>query len=113
MEDPDFTDHLYVYGSDKIHIEALVTESPALGSKLHPDLDYIKAEVIWAARAEMARSVEDVLARRLRALFLDARASLEIAPEVARLLAAELGKDTAWQKDQVNQFTALARGYMV
>ena len=57
--------------------------------------------------------MEDVLARRTRALILDARASREIAPEVARLLAGELGHDAAWQADQVRQFRDLASGYLI
>src|SRR6185503_2974897 len=75
---------LAVYGSDAPEIEAL--GAPA---RLHPALPYIEAEVIWAARAEMARTVEDVLARRTRALFLNARAAVEMAPRVAELLARE------------------------
>jgi len=60
----------------------------------------------------MARSVEDVLARRTRALFLDARASIEAAPLVARLLAEELGRDSAWEQRQIASFQSIARGYL-
>ena len=67
--------------------------------------------MVWAARHEMARTVEDVLARRTRALLLDARASAEAAPDVARLLAAELGRDAAWERRQVEAYRAVARGY--
>ena len=109
----DFDDPLYVYGTDKEFIEKLVQARPELGEKLHPALDYIKAEVVWAACSEMARSVEDVLARRLRALFLDARTSIEMAPVVASLLAKELGRDKTWEEKQVLEFTKLARGYML
>jgi glycerol-3-phosphate dehydrogenase len=69
--------------------------------------------VLWAARAEMARTVEDVLARRTRALFLNARAAMAMAPETARLLARELGRDEAWQRQQVAGFRKLAEGYLV
>jgi glycerol-3-phosphate dehydrogenase len=68
--------------------------------------------VFWAVRHEMARTVDDVLARRTRALALDARAALRMAPAVARLLAAELGKDEAWQRRQLEDFAAIARGYL-
>ena len=68
--------------------------------------------VSWAARHEMARTIEDVLARRTRGLLLDARASIEAAPRVARVLAAELGKDAAWEKAQVDSFRELAAGYL-
>jgi len=64
-------------------------------------------------REEMARSVEDVLARRTRALFLNARAAVAMAPEVARLMAVELGRDTAWMEEQIAEFTALAAQYML
>jgi glycerol-3-phosphate dehydrogenase len=86
---------------------------PEAGAKLHPDFPYIGAEVIWAARAEMARTVEDVLARRMRALFLNARAAIAMAPKVAELLAKELGRDAAWQQAQVNAFRAVAAGYVL
>jgi len=69
--------------------------------------------VVWASRAEMARTVEDVLARRTRALFLNAKAAIEMAPETARLLARELDRDAAWQARQVEEFRALAQGYFV
>jgi glycerol-3-phosphate dehydrogenase len=61
----------------------------------------------------MACTVEDALARRTRALLLDARAASEIAPRTASLLAAELGRDAAWAADQVADFRALARGYLL
>jgi glycerol-3-phosphate dehydrogenase len=102
-----------VYGSDFALIRALAQENPAWGQLLDKRLPYLGAEVVWAARFEMARTVEDVLARRTRALFLDARAAIDAAPEVARLLAAELGRDQAWELDQVRQFTELAKGYLL
>jgi glycerol-3-phosphate dehydrogenase len=68
--------------------------------------------VIWAVRHELARTVEDVLARRTRALFLDAAASMAMAPLVARLMAAELDRDERWQRRQVADFQALAQGYL-
>ena len=104
---------LQPYGSDASAIRALISSQPALGAPLHPRLPYLKAQVVWAARREMARTVEDVLARRTRALFLDARASIEAAPAVAELLAAELRHDDTWRRDQVNDFTLLARGYLL
>jgi glycerol-3-phosphate dehydrogenase len=61
----------------------------------------------------MARTVEDVLARRTRALFLDAQAAIAMAPETARLLARELGRDQGWQTAQVEAFRATAQGYLV
>ncbi len=76
-------------------------------------MPYIAAEVVWAARAEMARTVEDALARRTRALFLNARAAIAMAEPVARLLAEELDRDEAWVASQVKEFRALAEQYTV
>ena len=105
--------HLALYGSDLPGLNALIHHQCDLSELLHPALPYIAAEVIWGARHEAARTVEDVLARRTRALFLDARASLEAARGVAALLAGELGRDDSWQAGQVAQFSALAEGYIV
>ena len=98
-----------VYGSDRADIDAL----PGIGIRLHPGLPYTEAEVRWAVRFEQARSVEDVLARRLRALFLDAAASIAMASRVAEIIAEELGRDGNWRAMQVETFTALARGYRI
>ncbi len=87
-------------------------EKPELARPLHPDLPYIAAEVVWAARHEMARTVDDALSRRTRALLLNARAAVAIAPAVASLLATELGKDRAWEEAQVAAFGALAAQYI-
>jgi glycerol-3-phosphate dehydrogenase len=105
-------DSLAVYGSDAESIRTLA-EDPALAVQLHPALPYIAAEVVWAARAEMARTVEDVLARHTRALFLNASAAIAMADPVAKLLAAELGRDEAWIEVQVSEFRALAEQYRV
>jgi len=103
---------LQVYGSDAEAIRTLAKD-PALALQLHHDLPYIAAEVVWAARAEMARTVEDVLARHTRALFLNANAAIAMAEPVATLLAAELGRDEAWIAAQVSEFHALAAQYRV
>jgi glycerol-3-phosphate dehydrogenase len=104
---------LSVYGSDALLIQDLIRAEPSLDAPLHPALPYCAAEVVWAARVEMARTVEDVLARRTRALFLNARAAMAMAPETARLLARELGRNEAWQFEQVEGFCTLAAGYLV
>lgn len=104
--------NLQPYGADAVRLGELIKKSPALAAALHPALPVQQAEVVWHARQEMARTVEDVLARRTRALLLDARASIEAAPLVARLLATELGRDQAWQDQQVDDYRALARGYV-
>ena len=104
---------LSVYGSDALLIQDLIRADPSLAPPLHSRLPVCGAEVVWAARAEMARTVEDVLARRTRALFLNARAAIEMSTETARLLARELGRDDAWQAQQVEAFGVLAEGYTV
>ncbi len=109
--DPD--DPLQVYGSDMLHIRKMIQNEPHLGEKLHPRLPYLRAEVVWSVREEMARTLEDVLARRTRALLLDARASIEMAAETAGLMAAEMGYDAAWVRQQVENYTALAREYLL
>jgi glycerol-3-phosphate dehydrogenase len=101
------------YGADAPAVEACCGESVAGGDYLHPRLPYVQGEVVWAVRHEMARTVEDVLARRTRALLLDAAASVEAAPTVARLMAASLGRDTRWEHAQVRDYQDVAAGYLV
>jgi glycerol-3-phosphate dehydrogenase len=104
---------LRYYGSDAAAIYALIAASPELGRRLDPALPIQAAQVVWAVRHEMARTVDDVLARRTRALFLNARAAIAMTPAVAKIMAAELGRDEGWQAEQVAQFTAMAQGYLV
>ena len=104
--------NLDVYGSDADAIRALARD-PLLAENLHPALPYIAAEVVWAARHEMARTVEDVLARRTRAVFLNAGAATAMAEPVASLMAAELSRNEVWIELQVEQFRRLARQYRV
>ncbi len=103
---------LAIYGSDAAGIGEMARSHPELDAPVHPQLAFRGAEVVWQARHEMARTVEDVLARRTRSLLLNARASIEAAPAVAELLARELGRDAAWQRAQVDTYTRLARGYV-
>lgn len=105
--------HWSAYGTDAPKIKNLVTQENGLGEKLHPNYPHVKAEVVWAVREEMARTVEDILARRTRMLFLDAKAALEMAPIVAQLLANELNKDADWENEQLTQFETLAKGYLI
>ena len=103
---------LAVYGSDAPAIQLLIRADAGLGKSLHPALPYCGAEVVWAVREEMARTVEDVLARRTRALFLNANAAIAMAPRVAELMAKESGRDNTWQKRQVEDFGKVASGYL-
>jgi glycerol-3-phosphate dehydrogenase len=102
---------LWVYGSDADSIRDIANREPRLAASLHPRLTYIGAEVVWAARQEMARTVEDMLARRTRALFLDSQAAVEMAPATARLMAEELHYGEDWIQQQLVDFLALASQY--
>lgn len=104
--------HWAVYGADSSHIQALAAEKTELKEKLHSRFEHTAAEVVWAVRQEMARTVEDVLARRFRILFLDAAASMEMAPRVAALMADELQKDETWVAQQIQRYRSLASGYL-
>lgn len=103
---------LRYYGSEAPALQDLIRHEPTLGEPLDAALPIGGAEVVWAVRREMARSVEDVLARRTRALFLNARAAVRMAPAVARLMARELGRDAAWVGEQIRAFESVARGYL-
>jgi glycerol-3-phosphate dehydrogenase len=113
VKNVDRKDHLYVFGSDIPKIKTIVTANPELDEVLDARLPYKKVEVIWGAREEMARTVEDILSRRTRALLLDAAASIAMAPTVAWLLAEELDYDEEWEKRQVEEYTNLAQGYLL
>jgi glycerol-3-phosphate dehydrogenase len=102
---------LAVYGLDAMEIRKLIDNDSRLGEQLHSELPYLKAEVVWAVRKEMARTVEDVLARRTRTLFLNARAAIEMAPAVADLMAPELHWDAAAKAKQLAAFLEVASNY--
>jgi glycerol-3-phosphate dehydrogenase len=104
---------LAVYGSDASEIRKLIATDISLSEPLHSALPYVKAEVIWAARHEMARTVEDVLARRTRALFLNARAALAMAPIVADLITSELRWDELTRSKQLAAFRDVASNFVL
>jgi glycerol-3-phosphate dehydrogenase len=104
-------DALGVYGSDAAHIRELAASESQLAQRLDRELPYIGAEVVWAAREEMARTLDDVLARRTRALLLNSRAAMRMAPMAAKLLTRELGKDSPWREEQIKSFRELAAQY--
>ena len=108
----DKSNPLHFYGADLVELKKLTTENETLSGLLHSDYPYNQACVIFAVRNEMAMTIEDVLARRTRLLFLDARAAITAAPLVARLMAKEMYKDDAWIEDQVNKFNTLANTYL-
>ncbi|MCC5929109.1 MAG: glycerol-3-phosphate dehydrogenase/oxidase [Cyclobacteriaceae bacterium] len=105
------TEGMYWYGSEWPKIQSLMQAEPEWAELLSPHLPYTKAAVYWAVKHEMAQSIEDVLARRTRTLFLDASEAIRIAPEVANLMKRLLGKDDHWVRTQLDEFTGLARNY--
>jgi glycerol-3-phosphate dehydrogenase len=113
IDDAERFGDLASYGSDAPEIQKLVRGDAKLARKLHPALPYVQAEVIWAVRQELARTIEDVLARRMRALFLNAKAALDMAPTVGELMAAELRWDTIVKAKQLGEFHAIAGNYVL
>ncbi|MEA4903708.1 MAG: glycerol-3-phosphate dehydrogenase/oxidase [Petrimonas sp.] len=110
-KDPERNNHLYIYGSDQDYIIQLQKSNPEYAQKLHQKMDFTVAEVVWAVQKEMACTVDDVLSRRVRALFMDARLSIEMAPTVASIMAKELKKDKKWEEEQVREYISLAKNY--
>lgn len=102
---------LSAYGSDADEIRQLIEDNAQLGERMHPALPYVKAEVIWAVRHEMARTIEDVLTRRTRSLFLNSLAAIHMAPMVATLMAAELGWSETTRAKQISAFCETASNY--
>lgn len=113
FQESDSDSPFKAYGSDASEIEALIRDRPELRERIHPRLTYTWAEIRWSIREELAESVEDILARRTRALFLDAKAAIEAAPEVAQFIANERTFDDQWVSDSVESFLAVAKNYCV
>jgi glycerol-3-phosphate dehydrogenase len=103
---------LKIYGDNYSEIEKIISEDPSSGNPMHKSLPYTGAEVKWICRNEMAVNIEDVLARRTRSILLNSRASAEIAPEVARIMADTLGHDKEWQSTQVRSYNELINKYI-
>ena len=101
------------YGSDAIEIQAMWKKGKSYKTLLHPLFKTTHAEVIWAVKHEMARNIEDFLSRRTRTLLLNAKASIEMAPTVAKLMAKELGENKKWVDKQISSFEKLASNYVI
>lgn len=110
-EQVNWNDPFYFYGSDAPLLKQSMNGST--GIWISENLKIHKTQVKWAVEYEMARTVEDVLSRRTRALLLDARESIRIAPQVAKLMADALGKDEAWAANEVKEYTRLAEQYIL
>ena len=104
---------LSVYGADAVEIQNLIKQRPELNERIHPRMEILKAEVVWAVQEEMAFTVNDILSRRTRAILLDARAAIEMAPMVAELMAKELKRGRRWKQEQIAEFTTLAQNYII
>jgi len=111
-ENVDHSNPLYFYGSDEQEIVKLSNED-GMNELLSSSLGIMKAQVVWAVRHEMARTVEDVLARRTRCQLLDAKESIKMAPKVASAMAAELGEDKAWEGKQVAEYVQVTMNYIL
>lgn len=112
-ESVNMHDHLYVYGSDIENVQQLMDENVEQKERISKKYPFTKAEVVWAVRKEFARTVDDVLARRCRLLFLDAHEAINAAPVVAQIIAKELEHDEVWMQQQVSEFTTIAKRYVL
>jgi glycerol-3-phosphate dehydrogenase len=108
----DYSNDYYYYGTDQPAIAALTQKDPSLNEKLHERLPYTKAAIAWAVQEEMCMTVDDALARRTRALLLDAKAAAEAAPVVAAMMAKLMNKDEKWIKEQIAAFKKIAVHYI-
>jgi glycerol-3-phosphate dehydrogenase len=113
MDHVDMNHPLYWYGADLMKINKMIEKDPSMGEVLSEKLHILKAQIAWAARRELARTLEDCLARRTRALQLDAKESMKIAPRVAEILAEELGFNKNWETKQVQAYNTLAQSYLL
>lgn len=107
------TENMKIDNERNVQMEKIVAENLQLSELIHPRFPYKKAEIVYAVREEFARTVEDVLARRTRILFLDAKAAVEVSNDVAAIMAAEMNKEADWVKSQTNEFKSLAKNYLI
>ena len=94
-------------------IQELLREDESYTKLLHPKFATVVGEIVWAVRNEMARTIDDFLSRRTRMLLLNAKASLEAAPTVARIMAKELDEDIEWENVQINSYNQIAHNYLI
>ncbi len=111
--DPELhTKRLQIYGNKAVEIEKMICDQPDLGELVNPLFPYTKAEIVWICRNEMPRTLEDMLARRIRVLFLDVKTSLAVAPAVAEIMADEFRYDNRWKEQQLEEYNKLALNYL-
>jgi glycerol-3-phosphate dehydrogenase len=107
-----YGDKFSAYGSDAETIQEMINAQPDLAKPIHPNYHYSKAELIFSVKYEMAMTVEDILSRRSRLLFIDAQAAIDAVPIVAKIMAKMLNEDQQWEEEQVSSFLTLADGYL-
>ena len=106
-----FDDPLHVYGSERTKV---LSEGPEVQNKSLSDKYYIsKNQILYSMRYEMAMRLEDVIARRVRALFLDARETQRLLPEIAQIMAEELHKDADWIKNEIKHTEQILKTYLL
>jgi glycerol-3-phosphate dehydrogenase len=105
-------ERLKIYGDSSWEIEKIIEKNPETARLVHPRLPYTEAEIIWICRNEMPVTIEDVLARRTRALLLDTNASVEMAQPVAGIMASEMGYNEKWKEVQVEEYHKLSLNYL-
>ena len=108
----DFEKEMYYYGSNESILRSMIEKNKDLGLKIHPELPYLLVEIVWAVQQEMCMMLEDALTRRTRALLLNARATIESAPSVAKLMAGEMNQGQKWIDEQVAAFSLIAANYV-
>jgi glycerol-3-phosphate dehydrogenase len=112
LNDNNSAGRFHIYGEGFSEINKIISEEPAYGIPIDPRLPFTRAEILWICRNEMPVNIEDILARRTRSLILNARASADMAPEVARLMAQEFGYTLDWQQEQVRSYNDLVKNYL-
>lgn len=108
----DFNSNSYYYGSDLEEVERLCASRPEYSKQIHKDLGTKAGEIIWSVKSEMCMTLEDALSRRTRSLLLNAKATMEAAPGVAKLMAEEMNQDEHWENEQLQEFMAIAKNYL-
>lgn len=106
----DWANPLHVYGTD---IEKILTIDEKGNNSLSELVHLTKNQILWAVREEMAMTVEDVLARRTRTLFLNAEEARNLAIQVAEIMAEEMQASKAWIDEQVKNFISLTKNYQI
>ena len=97
----------------KNRVQEILKNDALLAEKIHAKYSFTKAQIVYAVKYEMAICIEDILARRIRLLFLDARLAIELAPMVASIMAPYLQKDKSWEAAEIDSFTQLAGQYII